>query len=418
MFLKIFKNYFWKMIIITGIIFISEWSLLWGFQDIKMEAQAQSEAKALSKLDARLIEEFSRQISEHKVMLFANYGLIWQKSGQDISYSHYKKIFKEPGRIQVSKQNDTYIAKCEIDAQIIKDEVANISKLHYEKAMQYFREFERFAFYSSQFVYYQKLIIQATDEMINCIELEKEEQANALNVFLRFAHFLRQFTFITPQSYVVAEGASSVSNPVGFKLYFNNSDEKIPLCNIPLTVGYPDKAVLYQTDQNGFCEIKKVENKVIRYHIHTEQIFPLDYIQNPLFIRQFIKQYLHETKGSFLIESIKKNGLVIRSEEFKHDELSFLSGYYYQRGYVFSSEENRETHILQVKLIIEEDRPLHIGGYYMKGYIKVQIIKEDGEIIDSFKTSANEYISTKDRTVAKKNLRNILLKELKKSYKQ
>jgi len=76
------------MIIITGIIFISEWSLLWGFQDIKMEAQAQSEAKALSKLDARLIEEFSRQISEHKVMLFANYGLIWQKSGQDISYSH------------------------------------------------------------------------------------------------------------------------------------------------------------------------------------------------------------------------------------------------------------------------------------------------------------------------------------------
>ncbi len=399
------------------LILFSSFNILNGFEDINLTGYGQTADQAVSKLEARALDNFNRQITDQKVSIFSRYGLIYKESMQSIPYTPFKEIFKSPGRIQIRKDNNHFTAVCQINAGFLREECNRLSRDYYQKAMKSYLEFQNTPLNRLNFQYQLNLIVKATDEMISCTELNREEQINALMVFQAFEHFLNQFVFIVPDSQLMTEESARQKYLSILHLYFSQDQFNIPLPDIQVSVFYPDRVEKMVTDQSGTSTFRSPDNISLKYQIHIEPLFESEDLINPLFIKAFVKKFLTKTNGSFMIETLRKRRLLIESTDFRSDELSEVSRYYAKKGYVLSDHKTNNSYTIKVRIVLTEDKKLHIGGYFVKGYVLLTMHTPSGEQIETRKSAVHECLSEKDRKRAIIKLHQIMRNEISGMFK-
>ncbi|MCB5249554.1 MAG: hypothetical protein LHW49_00170 [Candidatus Cloacimonetes bacterium] len=395
-----------KIILFLLLISISS---IYAFDEINITVRGSSRDQVRSRLLAKAVEEYNTQVGEEKISLYLQYGLIYQESMQTIPYSLFNEVF-EPLDLLISHDDNGYQARYRISADSLAKRSERVGKKHYEKALQLFTEYQATSIEHSNFNYILSVLMQAVDELIKSFEYDLDEQLQAMAIFQEFEHFVRQFNFISPASQIVA--AEHLDRRQSFNLYFNKNDNKIPLPNIPIVVYYPNRVERFETNEQGKCEISIVENDLLKYDIQYEKIFKTDTMTNPMFINKFIKYFLQNASGSFIIESLDKKLLYAESNFLEDRDLRQIVKNYAKQGYSIVNEKYENAYTLRISLIFEEDKVLYIGGHYLKAFVLNEIFSPAGNIISSQKSDSIEVMTDQDRDAALKRLYKIVLAEV------
>ena len=151
---------------------------------------------------------------------------------------------------------------------------------------------------------------------------------------------------------------------------------------------------------------------MLKYDIQYEKIFKTDTMTNPMFINKFIKYFLQNASGSFIIESLDKKLLYAESNFLEDRDLRQIVKNYAKQGYSIVNEKYENAYTLRISLIFEEDKVLYIGGHYLKAFVLNEIFSPAGNIISSQKSDSIEVMTDQDRDAALKRLYKIVLAEV------
>lgn len=398
-----------KWLLIFVVIFITGY--LYAFQDISITIYAQTEQQAKNTLFAKAVEEYDQLVRKEKSQLYGQYGQLYFEAKQNISYSLFQDLLSNHDCYQIEKEGQSYKATCSISADSLSAFSARNAKKHYQRGLHFFTEYKRIDINQKNFGYALNLIMQATDEMMSTFEYSSKEQLQVMGVFTAFEHFLNEFIFVSPASVIMP--AEKKSQRQDFYLYFQHKTNKIALANIPILLRYAGQTKRLTTDKNGKCSTDVPEGIQIEYEIDISSLFRTDDLTNREFITLFLKKHEKSSSGSFTIETIGKRTLYFESKDFSKKEAENTIQNYLKQGYLLKNTKDNNAYTLRLQAVLEEDRSLYIGGYYLKGYVLQELVSPAGHVINSKRTKSVEVISDQDRVYAFEKLLKLLKVELK-----